>query len=135
MIAVEDLEQQEANPLLEGLQVRATPDPCVLVIFGASGDLAHKKLMPALYSLMVRRLMPPRFAIVGVSRGVTAAQIRNHEERRADEVLWQEPGLAYRCSLCERPAVTREWMWQRIFRGLLPLFPRPAYLCAVHRRR
>ena len=69
------------------------------------------------------------------SRGVTAAQIRNHEERRADEVFWQEPGLAYRCSLCERPAVTREWMWQRIFRGLLPLFPRPAYLCAMHRRR
>ncbi|MBI1916786.1 MAG: hypothetical protein HYS12_18930 [Planctomycetes bacterium] len=70
-----------------------------------------------------------------LARGVTDAQIRNHEERRAGEVLWQEPGLAYRCSLCERPAVTRGWVWQRILRGLLPLFPRPAYLCAVHRRR
>jgi glucose-6-phosphate 1-dehydrogenase len=38
------------------------------VIFGASGDLTHKKLMPALYSLMFRRLLPPRFAIVGVAR-------------------------------------------------------------------
>jgi glucose-6-phosphate 1-dehydrogenase len=40
----------------------------VLVIFGASGDLAHRKLIPALYALMVRRLLPPRFAIVGVAR-------------------------------------------------------------------
>ena len=40
----------------------------MLVIFGASGDLAHRKLMPALYSLMVRHLLPPRFAVVGVAR-------------------------------------------------------------------
>jgi glucose-6-phosphate 1-dehydrogenase len=40
----------------------------VLVIFGASGDLTHRKLMPALYALMVRRLLPPRFAVVGVAR-------------------------------------------------------------------
>ena len=38
------------------------------MIFGASGDLTHKKLMPALYSLMLRRLLPPKFAIVGVAR-------------------------------------------------------------------
>jgi glucose-6-phosphate 1-dehydrogenase len=60
--------QEEENPLLEGLALRRTPDPCALVIFGASGDLTHKKLMPALYALMVRRLLPPRFAIVGVAR-------------------------------------------------------------------
>jgi glucose-6-phosphate 1-dehydrogenase len=56
------------NPLEEGLSLRRTPDPCTLVIFGASGDLTHKKLMPALYALMIRRLLPPRFAIVGVAR-------------------------------------------------------------------
>jgi glucose-6-phosphate 1-dehydrogenase len=61
-------EQQQENPLLEGLSLRRTPDPCALVIFGASGDLTHKKLMPALYALMLRRLLPPRFAIVGVAR-------------------------------------------------------------------
>jgi glucose-6-phosphate 1-dehydrogenase len=38
------------------------------VIFGASGDLTHKKLMPALYALMFRRLLPAKFAIVGVAR-------------------------------------------------------------------
>jgi glucose-6-phosphate 1-dehydrogenase len=61
-------EHQQANPLLEGLALRRTPDACALVIFGASGDLMHKKLMPALYALMLRRLLPPHFAIVGVAR-------------------------------------------------------------------
>jgi glucose-6-phosphate 1-dehydrogenase len=58
----------EANPLLEGLQLRRTPDPCALVIFGASGDLTQKKLFPALYSLAFRKLLPSRFAVVGVAR-------------------------------------------------------------------
>ncbi|HSK16971.1 MAG TPA: glucose-6-phosphate dehydrogenase [Gaiellaceae bacterium] len=56
------------NPLLEGLPVRRTPDPCALVIFGASGDLARRKLLPALYSLALRGLLPRRFGVVGVSR-------------------------------------------------------------------
>ncbi len=41
------------NPLLEGLRLRRTPEPCALVIFGASGDLTQRKLFPALYSLAV----------------------------------------------------------------------------------
>jgi glucose-6-phosphate 1-dehydrogenase len=56
------------NPLLEGLQLRRTPDSCALVIFGASGDLTQKKLFPALYSLAFRRLLPEHFAVVGVAR-------------------------------------------------------------------
>jgi glucose-6-phosphate 1-dehydrogenase len=60
--------RQQENPLAEGLALRRTPDPCALVIFGASGDLTHKKLLPALYALAVRRLLPQRFAIVGVAR-------------------------------------------------------------------
>jgi glucose-6-phosphate 1-dehydrogenase len=58
----------QENPLLEGLQVRRTPDPCSLVIFGASGDLTQRKLFPALYSLAFRRLLPEQFAVVGVAR-------------------------------------------------------------------
>src|SRR5580765_7065144 len=68
MVDVGDPLLEQENPLLEGLSMRRTPDPCALVIFGASGDLTHKKLMPALYALMLRRLLPPRFAIVGVAR-------------------------------------------------------------------
>ena len=56
------------NPLLEGLAQRRTPEPCVLVIFGASGDLTKRKLFPALYSLAFRRLLPEEFAVVGVAR-------------------------------------------------------------------
>jgi glucose-6-phosphate 1-dehydrogenase len=58
----------QENPLLEGLQLRRTPDPCVLVIFGASGDLTKRKLFPALYSLAYRRLLPEKFAVVGIAR-------------------------------------------------------------------
>jgi glucose-6-phosphate 1-dehydrogenase len=58
----------QENPLLEGLQLRRTPDPCALVIFGASGDLTQKKLFPALYSLAFRKLLPDRFAVLGVAR-------------------------------------------------------------------
>ena len=56
------------NPLLEGLRLRRTPDPCALVIFGASGDLTQRKLFPALYALAYRHLLPERFGIVGVAR-------------------------------------------------------------------
>jgi glucose-6-phosphate 1-dehydrogenase len=56
------------NPLLEGLSVRARPEPCAVVIFGASGDLTQRKLMPALYSLAYRHLLPEKFAVVGAAR-------------------------------------------------------------------
>jgi glucose-6-phosphate 1-dehydrogenase len=56
------------NPLLEGLGLQRTPEPCVLVIFGASGDLTRRKLFPALYALAFRRLLPERFGVLGVAR-------------------------------------------------------------------
>jgi glucose-6-phosphate 1-dehydrogenase len=61
-------EKLEENPLLEGLGIARTPESCALVIFGASGDLTHKKLFPALYSLAFRQLLPRNFAVLGVAR-------------------------------------------------------------------
>ena len=58
----------DSNPLLEGLRLRRSPDSCVLVVFGASGDLTRRKIFPALYSLATRRLLPERFGVVGVAR-------------------------------------------------------------------
>jgi glucose-6-phosphate 1-dehydrogenase len=58
----------QENPLLEGLPLALTPDPCVLVIFGASGDLTRRKIFPALYALALRRLLPERFAVLGSAR-------------------------------------------------------------------
>ena len=56
------------NPLLEGLESTLTPEPCVLVVFGASGDLTRRKIVPALYALAVRDLLPEEFAVLGVAR-------------------------------------------------------------------
>src|ERR1700730_14298138 len=47
----------------------ATADPCSIVIFGVSGDLAHRLLMPALYNLAAGGLLPDAFSIIGVARG------------------------------------------------------------------
>jgi len=51
-----------------GLRPGAPADACVMVIFGAAGDLSHRELVPSLFELHCRRLLPDRFAIVGVSR-------------------------------------------------------------------
>jgi glucose-6-phosphate 1-dehydrogenase len=58
----------EENPLLEGLRLRRTPEPCVLAIFGASGDLTRRKIFPALYSLAMRKLLPEQFGVIGIAR-------------------------------------------------------------------
>src|ERR1700679_846214 len=44
------------------------PDPCIVVIFGASGDLTKRKLLPALYHLEQAGNLPENFAVVGVAR-------------------------------------------------------------------
>ena len=56
------------NPLAEGLELRRRPEPCVLTIFGASGDLTRRKIFPALYALAYRKLLPEQFAVLGVAR-------------------------------------------------------------------
>ena len=62
------LEDQSAeNPLVEGLE-RLPVHPTALVIFGATGDLAHRKLLPALYNLAHEGALPERFELVGVAR-------------------------------------------------------------------
>jgi glucose-6-phosphate 1-dehydrogenase len=66
-----------SNPLAEGLRLPRIPDACALVIFGASGDLTKRKLVPAIWSLAVRNLLPEQFAIVGVARSAeTNAEFR-----------------------------------------------------------
>ena len=57
-----------ANPLRAGIRLGPTAEPCVVVIFGATGDLTRRKLLPALYRLAQQRLIPAEFAILGVSR-------------------------------------------------------------------
>jgi glucose-6-phosphate 1-dehydrogenase len=56
------------NPLAEGLDHGRRAPPGVLVVFGASGDLTARKLMPALERLARRQLLPSAFCVVGVAR-------------------------------------------------------------------
>ncbi|MET0758493.1 MAG: glucose-6-phosphate dehydrogenase, partial [Mycobacterium sp.] len=58
------------NPLRDKRDKRMPriPGPCGMVIFGVTGDLARKKLMPAIYDLANRGLLPPTFALVGFAR-------------------------------------------------------------------
>ncbi len=67
------------NPLRQGMIDDRTIDACAVVIFGASGDLTRRKLMPALYNLALGRLLPGGFAVVGVAR-----REKSHEGFRAD---------------------------------------------------
>jgi glucose-6-phosphate 1-dehydrogenase len=59
---------ESSNPLLDGLRIEPTPAPTALVIFGASGDLTKRKLLPALYHLSRGQRLPARFTVVGVAR-------------------------------------------------------------------
>jgi glucose-6-phosphate 1-dehydrogenase len=43
-------------------------EPCTLVIFGGSGDLAKRKLVPAVYNLLLDGVLPPHYAILGLGR-------------------------------------------------------------------
>lgn len=56
------------NPLRVGLQQDRIPEPQILVIFGASGDLTQRKLVPAIYQMKLERKLPPELTIVGVAR-------------------------------------------------------------------
>jgi glucose-6-phosphate 1-dehydrogenase len=56
------------NVLREGLRLERVPDPCVLVLFGATGDLAHRKVIPAMYHLWRTNLLPHEFVLLAVGR-------------------------------------------------------------------
>jgi glucose-6-phosphate 1-dehydrogenase len=95
------------NPLRAGIRLERTAEPCVIVIFGASGDLTKRKLVPALYRLVQERLLPAEFAIVGLARTeMTSEEFRARmkeavvefsEAGSVDEEVWNSfaQGLHY----------------------------------------
>ncbi len=58
----------DANPLREGLRLERVPDPHVMVLFGATGDLSHRKVFPALAQLWRTNLLPQDWQLVAVGR-------------------------------------------------------------------
>jgi glucose-6-phosphate 1-dehydrogenase len=96
------------NPLRVGLQQERTPEPSIIVIFGASGDLTQRKLIPAIYQIKKERRLPPELTIVGVARRDWSHDyFREHLKQGVEEFgggidkpeLWQDfaEGIFY-CS-------------------------------------
>ncbi len=62
------MEVGSVNPLLDGLRIEPAPASTTLVIFGASGDLTKRKLLPAVYQLSRGQRLPAQFSVIGVAR-------------------------------------------------------------------
>src|SRR5256885_16050955 len=77
-----------------------TAPPCAIVIFGASGDLARRKLLPAIYDMAVERMLSDKTYIVGYSlsamtdeqyRKIARESVQKHARNKAiDEGLWNK---------------------------------------------
>jgi len=88
---------KSVNPLREGLTSRSLPEPCSVVIFGATGDLTHRKLVPALYNLAADGALPPAISVVGFARrektdeefrGELKEAALKHSRQTINEELW-----------------------------------------------
>lgn len=88
---------QPVNPLKEGLSSRPLPRPCNVVIFGASGDLTYRKLIPALYNLQVDGDLPATSRITGFARRPKSDEVYRTELSEAlskfsrsgkNEIVW-----------------------------------------------
>jgi glucose-6-phosphate 1-dehydrogenase len=90
-----------SNPLKSGSTEAPTPQPCVLVIFGAAGDLAWRKLLPAVYNLHVDGVLPAQFAVVGFGLGAEGDGdtwlrnrardgVRRFSRRQLDSGSWED---------------------------------------------
>ncbi|MGH3166576.1 MAG: glucose-6-phosphate dehydrogenase, partial [Trebonia sp.] len=90
-----------ANPLRDprDRRIPRVAGPCVMVMFGVTGDLARKKLMPALYDLANRGLLPPGFSLVGFARRdwededfaqITYDAVKEHAQTPFRETVWQQ---------------------------------------------
>ncbi|MFN2529852.1 MAG: glucose-6-phosphate dehydrogenase [Pyrinomonadaceae bacterium] len=87
------------NPLRAGMRMERSAEPCAIVIFGATGDLTKRKLLPAVFHLAQQQLIPPQFAIIGVARQpfddeAFRARMRDalaeFGEEEIDEQAWQK---------------------------------------------
>ncbi len=95
-----------ANPLREGLRLERMPDPFAFVLFGGTGDLAHRKVVPALYQLWRTNLLPHEFMLIAIGRrpyddesfraDIRASLDRYSRVLPIDEAVWD--------AFCERIA-------------------------------
>jgi glucose-6-phosphate 1-dehydrogenase len=88
----------ERHPFLQGLSKHRGAPPTVVVIFGASGDLTARKLIPAIYNLSYDNLLPADFHLVGYGRkpipdeefrNIAAAAVKEYSRRELDAQVWK----------------------------------------------
>jgi glucose-6-phosphate 1-dehydrogenase len=88
-----------ANPLRIGTRLERIPEPCVMVVFGATGDLAQRKILPAIYNLRRAGLLPPESAVLGFSRrplsddayrDFAQKAVKAHSRIDVEPGLWQD---------------------------------------------
>ncbi len=84
--------EEAPNPLAEGLHDYRVADPAVMVIFGATGDLSGRKLLPALYNLSKQRSLPAGFAVVGAAMNqMTDDAFRKHASDKIHQFSRTQP--------------------------------------------
>jgi glucose-6-phosphate 1-dehydrogenase len=81
------------------MSVLTKPDPTIIIIFGGGGDLAWRKVVPALYSLFLKKWLPDKFALVGIDeKGMPQTKFRRHfldgvnkfsAQGKADRKAWR----------------------------------------------
>lgn len=85
-------------PTHDDIRLQRTPAPAVIVIFGATGDLTSRKLLPGLYSLAVQQLLPPETAIIGAARAeltddafraMMREGVEAHSRIPVDDEIWE----------------------------------------------
>ena len=84
-------EKKSAASLRAGFASRATPEPCSLVIFGATGDLTHRKLIPALYNLAADGDLPPGMNVIGFARRDKTDEVFRQELQEAAKKFSRRP--------------------------------------------
>jgi glucose-6-phosphate 1-dehydrogenase len=105
----------ERHPFLSGLSKHRGAPPTCLVIFGASGDLTSRKLLPALYNLAVDNLLPADFALIGFGRkplpddafrASAAADLTKYSRRPFNPDIWRrvEAAVHYQAGAYDDPA-------------------------------
>ncbi len=91
--------QAEQNPLRAGLMLERVPDPCLIVVFGATGDLTARKILPAIYNLRRAGLLPPETTVVGFSRrplsdddyrNLAHEALNSHSRVPVEDALWED---------------------------------------------
>ena len=83
--------ETQTNPLREGLASRTVPQPCSVVIFGATGDLTMRKLIPALYNIAADGELPPAVSVIGFARRKKTDEEFRKEQEESTRKFSRQP--------------------------------------------